>query len=270
LAAQPWDPGHKLVGSFQVDRVIIPLPEGTWIVAGNHIWRNNLNTPSLYILLVQMDEGMVRGAIRGRVSEEYNSNGYVASKDCERRDMHFVQKFANYIAKEQDCYWLDHWQIPLDKPNKSDLQARKYVESQGARFPAVMLAAGYRFADRGRIMEFNYLFNPELAGFPPAMQTTWAKSDWHRDSIETDLDRTMYVQTLIDWAAEAYPTVKAGFKGKKLEIPLPSIGVGMPVSLHYEKKSVEDRLRELKSLQDKGLISDEEASKKRKQILEDL
>lgn len=292
LAAQPWEPGREFVGSLKVDRVVIPLPEGTWVVAGNQIWRNDANTPLLNIWLVQIDEGVMRGVIWGWVSTEYAGRGYAISETCNRTNMHFIEKFANYDGKEQDCYWINHWRMTLSNPNKADLQARRYIESQGVRFPGAMLSAGYRFADRGRYMELNYAFNPELTGFPPAKRIDWDVSDWHPDNIITDQNRKAYIQSLIDWATEVYPTVKAGFKGNTVESKLPSIIIKLdsvemsaplvptlegqesttvvPESVDEKYKSVEDRLRELKSLQTRGLISDEEAADKRIQILNDL
>lgn len=223
LTAQPWEPGTEFVGSLKVDRVVVPLPEGTWVVAGNQIWRNNANTPLLNIWLVQIDEGVVRGVIWGWVSADYARGGYAISETCNRTNMHFIKKFANYDGREQDCYWVNHWRMAVGDPNKADLQTRRYLESQGVRLPGAMLSAGYRFADRGRYMELDYLFNPELAGFPPARRTDWNVSDWHPDNIIADENRKAYIQSVIDWATEAYPTVKAGFRGKTVESKLPSI-----------------------------------------------
>lgn len=270
LAAQPWDPGHKLVGSFQVDRVIAPLPEGTWVVAANEIWRNEENAPLLHIWLVQIDKDVVRGAIEGWISTQYRRKRYRRNPNCKRTDMHFIQQFAKFVGYRQDCYWVSNWRNPGTKPREADLRAVAFVESQGVRFPSVMIAVGYRFADRGRTMGFRYFFNPELAGFPPAKQTSWDESEWHRDKVATDLNRSFYVQILIDWATEAYPTVKAGFRGNALELPPWPTFAESQGTIDSKHKSVEDRLRELKSLQDKGLISDEEVSEKRKQILSDL
>lgn len=293
LASQPWEPGHEFVGSFKVDTVIIPLPEGTWVVAGNQIWRNNLNTPLLNIWLVQIDKGVVRGVIWGWVSAEYSGRGYAVSKTCMRSNMHFIKKFANYDSREQDCYWVNHLRMTISDPNKADLQARRYLESQGIRFPGAMLSAGYRFADRGRYMEFNYVFNPELSGFPPAKRIDWNVSDWHPDNIIVDKKRKAYIQSVIDWATEAYPTVKAGFKGTTVESRLPPIiiqanladgekpsqstspadeelNVLTPENDAPKQSSVEARLQKLKQFYENGLISADEYSAKKHEILSEF
>ena len=259
----------------------IPLPAGEWTLTGLYESRtDNNNILILSAYLVRVENGVVSGVVRFRVSAELLPYGWKSMSFCDRENMHIIEKKSNYES-DVDCWGVHHSLLTKRKyPPKR--QTIDYLVERNFRVPLTLMAVQFRRATEDKYFRVGYLFNPEFIGFPPPERVKWSVNDWHRDRIHTDPEKVAYVDRLKVWGREWKRNVDLGFAGKldKTKISQPFVSPGIPLGIApaaggettptTKGDDTEARLRKLKGLYDQGLISDSEYSEKRKQILKGL
>lgn len=216
--------GAAYQSAIDVGNVQVPLPDGKWLVAGSAVSLNNNRTPIEKLFLVNEDNGVMRGAViidTNRVPESY---GWAYYKQCERKDVHFAKKLANYDGGEQDCYLVNHLSAYFTDQTLKDpryAQTQDYLIKHGLKNPTHVVSADFRVADRMNFVSARYYFNPEADGLPPA-PGDWSATEWHKDRIQAFPDRKAYVEKIVAWADAWHPKVVAGFRR--------ALGDGKPVA----------------------------------------
>jgi hypothetical protein len=287
--------GDKVTKAVHIGKRWFPLEDGEYTVigAGNRRSTQSNNFPGaganiVSIILVKsidkkphsfiIAEGNTEGIAHTRV------NGWTYSKECERKDVHFVQKYLNVEGGEQNCYIINHYTTIINsKDNVVDSpyrQALAFANSKNVDIPANFVGVHYRFADFSDFVNIQYRFNPEYEGFPRSSDSSWAGSNWHRDRIGADPRRVEYINKIVEWAKNWHPKVEAGFS-KKWKPEISSVPSGDPLRKPHQLGSSEpqmpvdamsqsdsdagQRLKKLKKLLDEGLIEkgDYDAQKKR-------
>ncbi|MCG8511309.1 MAG: hypothetical protein MI741_18990 [Rhodospirillales bacterium] len=191
----------------------IPLPEGEWVLVG--LREYSINGPFASGVLARFDGDTVFQLTSFDVPLSWGP-GYVASKLCERDDVHFTKRKANQAGGNQDCWIVNHWRMTgggQRLPLQWD-QALEYAVENGISVPINMMTVEYRRATSHRMMNVNYFFNPEAEGFPPPKYADWSTSDWHRDRARLDPKRAAYIETIKAWGEAWKVQVDAGFDGK--------------------------------------------------------
>jgi hypothetical protein len=309
-AAEPFSIGQIFETKLTLnnpDKSVIFLPPGKYEVAVYYTWRslqnNGMSRLTLHQIVKQTsDEKIVKNA----VSVMYNTNvaefGWQESKLCERKNLHFIDKKANY-QHEQDCYGLNHYRPTLvGHKNKYIAASGVRLVKRGIRLPQIGLLPFFRFTDNFSMMEIYYFFNPEGYGFEEQERTTWKGSPWHPSGIWNHPQKDKFKNVVLDWTKKYYPTIKKAAWGKVADpFKLPDIisvahdnqhetvkPTGASSIETTEKKppsgpkrseqpsavdqqsTLDSRLKAVKKLEDAGLISKEEAAAKRKEILKNL
>lgn len=167
-------------------RVVVPLPEGEWVVAGAGFNRLGYQNPFEEVVLInQSDSGDV-SLIEITSSIAVPRNGWGRSTMCERKDMYFLERTTNSAGGIQDCWGLQIINTDLSGDLPGYLkQASDYAANNKIKLGFDANAVSYNFADRGYFLRVSHLSEPDVA----------------------DMD------TLKKLGKEWYPKVKAGFNG---------------------------------------------------------
>lgn len=203
--------------------VQVPLPEGSWRLAG---WDYYTNDQELGGVLIQTEGTQVSRMIEFYVPYITLGNpGYLRLppyRFCGRKDIIYVgtsytgtsYNFAKGAAP-QDCWGIDHWPTTFyGTLPEHILQLRDHVEANGLKMPETMITVEYRRGvSKTRYVSLSYYFNPELEGFSPPREVDWRTSDWHRDRMYRDPKKKAYIEKLKAWGASWKEQVEAGLHG---------------------------------------------------------
>ena len=260
----------------------IPLPAGEWTLSG--LYESRTDNNDILILsayLVRIENGVVSGVVRFRVSADLAPNGWRSSSFCDRENMHTIEKKSNYES-DVDCWGIHHSLLSKRKyPPKN--QTIDYIVGRGLRVPLTLMTVRFQRATEDKYFRVSYQFNPEFVGFPPPERVKWSINDWHRDRIHADPEKVAYVNRLKVWGREWKRNVDLGFAGEleKSKIAQPSVSPGTLIDIAPaaggettpatdREGGIEARLTTLKKLHDEGLVSDSEYAEKRQEILKGL
>jgi hypothetical protein len=267
----------------------IPLPEGTWEVYASELNRNNVNTPLRNLLLLKIEKKVVAVAIKLTFTELLQNNGYVRSRMCDREDVHYEKVYANYDGGEQDCELVLNYRYTF-QGSKNDWEnaVGDLLIKKGFSWPHHAVASYNRFADRNGFIDLGYLFSPSAFGFERFARTHWAGSPWHPDSTAEFPERLKFVNAVIEWTKASHSILKGAFKNKLVnnnklpkflyrDITKTPVSTGeLKPKTELNKGGVEtgdsakSRLSKIKSLLERGLITKDEATKRRKLIIDNL
>ncbi len=178
----------------------IPLSDGKWKLIGYSTTGNNNNTPIATGVLIQENGSTISKGVIFQTPTKFEKNGYVVSKWCERKNVHFIEKKSNYAGREQDCWGVNHYKMTF-RYNKimAYKQAQDYMKKNKLVLPLAMIATKHRKANSFKFLEVTYFFNPELEGFPPPKIANWGSSDWHPERITNDKAKVAYIDRIKEW-----------------------------------------------------------------------
>ena len=259
----------------------IPLPDGKWVVASQGTTTTSLSTPIAGLILVNMDRSAEAVAVEvyTNIEPSISTTGWNPLKACGRKDMISPSPKSSFSAGDEECWFINH--NKFIRSSKTTPMARlrnaafDFAHLKNLELPNTGIYTGYRIADGSDYVTIRYYFNPEAKGLSPDNAGSWSGSNWHRDRLVRDSKRVAYIDNQKKWSALWLKKVKTGFNGK----------LQKPAGLYPLKKSVEPtrkksakptnwtteaRLKKLKDLRDKNLITPEEYQNRRRAILEQL
>jgi hypothetical protein len=279
--------GDKVANSVRIGKRWFPLEDGEYTVIGvsNRKSSSTVGLPGdganlISIILGKSMEKKPHSIVivegNTEIVAHSKRNGWQYSKNCERKDVHFIQKNLNVDGGEQNCYIINHYTTVLSsKHNLADSpyrQALAFANSKNVDIPVNFVGVNYRFADFSDFVNIEYRFNPEYEGFPRSSDSSWAGSNWHRDRIGADPRRVEYVNKIIEWAKNWHPKVEAGFN-KKWKPEISSVPARETQALETTPKTdhdIEWQLIKLKKLLDDSLIDEIDYNTQKKRILDSL
>jgi hypothetical protein len=276
LLADEWEekykPGTQVSGHLAIGpgNQTIAMPEGKWTIAFFQTSLNNVDTLFAKGFLFQQEDNRLTKGVWLQVPLNYNANGYISSKNCERTNLHFIEKIENADSGNQNCYYVNHYRVTLSGSKSAIVnKIGKYFLTRKIQVPNHLFQIGHRLADVSSMLIVKYYFSPTTDGFEDHPRTNWTDSPWHPSAITNDPRKTQYVGKLINWSKQWHPVVVKGFQGK--------LAPGDTVKVTDEEKApatisstVEERLKKLKRLFDENLITSEEYEGQRKEILNSL
>jgi hypothetical protein len=277
-------PGAAISGSFRIANMAFVLPNGEWRLlarqdsqsTGGHA---GIPVPMLTAYLADIRNGRLHRAVFVHANVQQNpradSGGRWTDEPCKRSDVLFKNDIK-YSFFDINCTMLNHLVFARTTTNVLANEARKQLAALGASYPGTMIAAQFTRFNPRWFMQIWYYFNPEIDGFAPSRDSSWANNDWHKDLIDQDPRKVAYVEELKQWSTAMGPWIVAGFEGKlhagspgpepfARSAAAPEKG-GVPST----KPSTSARLAEVKELLDRGQITKDEYEQKRKQILDGL
>lgn len=278
--------GDSLIGNYPVGTVVngalkmpyikVPMPTGPWTVISATQSPNNNGQTVGTIYLAQILSGKFIGYAMISSNADLSRTGWVTLQECRRTDMLFVEHAADSSLTE-GCWWINHIRMAGENESNEGRRIFSFAAEEHSRVPLNLIEVGTRITDRSTFLTARWRFNPELDGIAPPKSELWVTSEFNKNQIMHYPERVRYVEKLKEFGREWYPLVRKGFAGKLPEIaqyPSPHSDVvealaspsNAPVTV-ADQPTVEERLKRLKSLLDKGLISESEYDQKRHDIL---
>ena len=114
--------GQEFDRHIKVNRKIIPLPPGKWVITGLSESLNNTNTMTGTIILSQISNA--RGKyVQIVTNEDVARSGWARVTSCSRNDTHHRETAADNQGRDQQCWWVNHFTTALGaNPNAADVQ----------------------------------------------------------------------------------------------------------------------------------------------------
>lgn len=81
-------------------------------------------------------------------------------------------------------------------------QMADFIRREGVSVPVNLLSVTFAGASRGRVLQVDYFFNPDLEGIPQSRSGRFEDSDWNRANIGRYPKKIAYVNSLVDWARD--------------------------------------------------------------------
>jgi hypothetical protein len=275
--------------SFGKDK--FPLPPGKFTVAVIKKWTHFRD-----VLLVQIDEdtGVVRWKIKlmatGLTNEKYSE--WVSSEMCDESNRYFIKvkkgskRFAcwmishstsegedltrisisnNFFSKDQRVYHKmganqGIWEKIMDYENANNINS-----------PDMFVVSRHHYANKSRLYESEYYYNPELDGVPKPENLDWDKNEFHKNKIRNFPKHEEFLKNFIGISAKLIDRFNELNKVRG-GLTLNPQADFVQTSAKVEKKStikkdIVNQIKSLKELLDIGAITQDEFDKAKKKIL---
>jgi hypothetical protein len=268
--------GQSYSGFIQLDGdskdMQVPLPDGSWEVASVQV-KDPTSQETIFVIvyLTSIVDKKVKGFVKIQYAIENNSNGWKAPfKFCRQDRNLFAEENAMYNGTQVDCWIVNATRVatPKDGAGRDSI---KFLQDKKIKLPRMAPSATYFRFDRSEFYIVRYTRNPVFYGLTDSTDTGLHSNDYSKDRIGEFPKKKAFADEFINWAKSWKKYIDLGFKGK-----LTPEMMGKPIAKKAEPKKessgtgVEAKLKKLKSLVDKGLITPEDAAAKRKEILDNM
>lgn len=249
--------GDKVSGQFTLGAKQIPLPTGTWTVAGlgTQPFRNKeigaFGTIQSAILFLVRDN-TVQAMLEVNGNTMPVNNGWGRTRACTEDDQALLLLTRYKTGWETSCQFVRATRFDADTTGPGAWeQARAQARQDKLTLPKIWLTAGFRVSDRQDIVDARYHLNPtELLG-PDAARLT-DPAEWAPQAIKADPLRQGATQAVAAWATGFDAWVERGLRNQITDPPGPLPRVAARVSTFEDAK-----LADLRRLYGEGRISKE-------------
>jgi hypothetical protein len=279
--------------SFGKDK--FPLPPGKFTVAAYKKWHEFRD-----VYLIQIDEitGIVRWKIKltatGNQNEKYSS--WVAGPMCDQRNLYFLktkkgsQRFACWSVSHSDgdgeeitrlaisnnfFSFNDRVTLKLGPYQGINELIREFDSSNNLTLPEMFVVSKHQYANKARLYESVYYYNPELDGIPEPENLEWERNEFHKQRIKNFPDHEAFLNKFISVSAsliDRFNQMNRVGGGMTLDASNFAVQASMNAQTsgaknETSKESIVDQIKQLKELLDAGVLTKEEFQKAKKQIL---
>jgi hypothetical protein len=256
----------------------IALPAGEWIVtatsgfdaqrAASGSSQAASGTKLANVYLANIVGGKLKAAIRFRYTRVNRSSGWSVPKYCQRDNLNYQKVAAAYDGTQTDCWGVSYIR-GASKPGTPGARSAEYVNKLGVKIPIVLVYAEYDMANYSDFLIVGYALNPEFEGIsPPENMGSFRAVDYHPSRIGNYPQKKAYMEKIIEWGKSWKSKVEMGFKGKLTANVAPNPEPN--VETKTRNTGLEKKLQDIKNLENKGLITKDEAAKKRQEILNSM
>lgn len=249
--------GDKVSGQFAFGAKQIPLPTGTWTVAGVGMqpFRNTdigaFGTIQSAILFLVRDN-TVQAVLEVNGNTIPVNNGWGRTRACTEDSQALLLITRYKTGWETSCQFVRATRFDADTAGPGAWeQARAQAKQGKLTLPKVWLTAGFRVSDRQDIVDARYHLNPtELLG--PDAGRLVDPAEWAPAAVKNDPLRSGATQAVAAWATGFDAWVQRGLRNQITDAPGPLPRVAGTVSAFEDAK-----LADLRRLYGEGRISKE-------------
>ena len=275
LADTKFKVGQKYQNFIQLDNhsknMQIPLPKGEWTVTAVDVKDpNSRGTILIWVYLMNEIEKNLKGLIRFAYAYENYTSGWLAPhKFCGSNFNLFSKDNGSWNGTQSDC-WRIRGITVTTKKEGGGRDSIEYMQNKGIALPVIAPIASYYRFNRSEFYIAEYIRNPEIYGIPKVEnEGSGQTNDYAPDRIAEYPKKKAFIDKFVAWGKEWKKYVDLGFEGK---LTAEMMGKSIVTKAEKPKSSgathgVEAKLKKLKDLVDKGLITSEDAAAKRKEIL---
>jgi uncharacterized membrane protein len=247
--------GRLLSGVVSLAGKQVPLPDGSWILAGNADTTvdavDGAYGAIANLVLFRLQGHVVDAALELNVNELPVTDGWGLSADCDRTDL--VLAVVRYrTGWDGSCFFVTHSLAvtPLLPPAWE--QALRFAADADLIMAPVWVTAGFRVANRRDLVDARFQFSPALRGVPVEIVSHWEDSAWYGQRLQADPRRLALATEVARWADHYGGWLEDGLKRRldpTLKVPMPGSGAATSV--------LQQRLVRLSEQRASGLLEEE-------------
>ncbi len=126
-----------------------------------------------------------------------------------------------------------------------------------------------RYGSAGRRLQYKININPIYHGFKPEDESNKSINGWNKLFYVKDVNKKKFIENVSKWAADIQKNMDKAYGGDLeafVGVPKYSDYLKANISVNIERESVEEKLRNLKSLFEKNLINERQYDEQVKSI----
>ncbi|NYZ13454.1 hypothetical protein HL658_12915 [Azospirillum sp. RWY-5-1] len=205
--------GASFEGTVRVARTQIPLPLGKWEVTALNEEKNNNGDTIATLTLANFVAGRFFGFISIRTNVDVARGGWVLSAFCDRKDIYYILKDANY-QHEQACWGINHF---VNNPTSTykplyGKNIRMVLADKGMDMPRVTIVTTLNLAKSSSFIFYEIVLNPEYFGFSADNEGNWESSTWHKDLIHKDPRKHQFLDQIRSRYEPLYAQLKQQYR----------------------------------------------------------
>jgi hypothetical protein len=195
---------------------------------------------------------------------------------CKREDYLWKRNIGGKF-KNINCATINHWVDFYKNPTGEFQQLLVFQNDIGTEIPPTVIKVTFtRYGENGKWLSYDVAVNPEYFGVARDATSPWGTNSWHKSFIERDPVKVQFLSNLIKWTEavqermeNAYTKKHDAFVGLKSLESYFVAGNTVPVipSAPISSSNFEERVKKLKSLLDKGLITETQFNEQLRDIL---
>ena len=203
--------GTAVIGSFALADKLIPLPEGSYLLAARAIEQSTMmgsgdvtKRPSVArVLLVQIKPPRLRAAVYASVSLKPATYRYNwVGNPCKRDDTLYRGDLSAAVGSESDnCLQVDYVLGTFGSRSQGiwkDTSAWLIEQQVQVPVPPLIVAHVTR-TERWQLVSATYAFNPRMHGCEVPRSTSRADSPWSKKSLADDPERVRFVDSVVEF-----------------------------------------------------------------------
>lgn len=194
-----------IVGSYSVEGVRIPLPDGEWKLVDTASGNATRSMERDRVILVSETAGAVDRVVV--ISHFYNrlQIGFMPSPVCDTPNAFHRIDRGNSRGRPQACWVVAPVSLGVsgDAPERNGL-LRSYADRRDLYLPVTTLGARFHSADSKVSVDVDYLWASDLL-LPHPDGDVWLPDDWATARVEADPAKTAVLDQIVTWAAEWEP-----------------------------------------------------------------
>lgn len=282
--AGPFTPFQQIRPSNHIRDYPIPYIGGNWNLVGLNTSESTgafsgIPLSSTYLVDVRDGKFFASVNIQANLEERGGASDWT-DEPCKRDDMLWKRSTGGKFSRI-NCAAINHLTNFYIDPTGNFQNHQVVLKAQSIELPQVVIAVHFtRFDNRGRRLRYEFNFNPELMGIEKTQNTNWNQSPWHKNYISKDPRRAEFIDSLTKWATDFQNKMEAAFEKRKdvfLSVPpmasylsmieLPKDKITNSNSNSNSNSNIESKIRLLKELVDKKLITEQQFEIQVKELL---
>lgn len=249
-------PGDSAERSFTLGATQVPLPQGRWVVAADHL---EMSGKIRAVVLVQIHEKIVRGVIVARSNPVPTTSIFGTTSECERIDSYLA--YTVYDTPQDGlCAFANLVITGRDEPPVW-VQARTWLKEQGISLGQDWLMVGLRARVRPYVLDTRYYFPVPDA----STSLSWADNPWNPNQVTSNPQRNAMITQLRLWAAWMRDPVATGVRGRVEDIDFPPV---LTQNLDVLPLLIDARMNKLDALHAWGYVDLQEYTRQKKILME--
>jgi hypothetical protein len=192
--------------------------------------------------------------------ESSNSSDWTDTP-CKREDFLWKRSIGLSI-RDVNCVSINHRVNFFVSPTGDFQQIYRALKDEEIEIPPTVITVAFtRYRPSGQRLVYIVEVNPEIYGVERDGSTVWGSSGWYKDFVKRDSKKLEFIERLKKWATDTQDRMDVAFKkDERAFIDLKSLDdyfVEVESRLKNEQaNNPEEKLTKLKSLYEKGLLTE--------------
>jgi hypothetical protein len=206
--------------------------------------------------------------------QESNSPDWV-DEPCKREDFLWKRSIGGPI-RNINCASISHLVNFFVTPTGEFQQLATQFRDEGIELPPTTVRVTFtRYASASRRLVYVIDINPEHFGIARDATVPWGSNSWHKSFVQRDPKKIEFLEKLSRWVNDVQDRMDSAFKKdlnafaglRPLDEYLAGHRAAAPVG-EPKAQSIEDALRSVKALFEKGLLTEAQYNAQVRAILE--